>query len=292
MKKFFIYAFLMTVATSCGSKSDDSEPLPTPTNEIETFFKTEVKPAASLPCFQGAYYRKVVSSNDYWLGINGEVSLPTIQFDEDRKNPNKAQQYLDNPSIYMGGNMDGQETDIGLTWEVIRDENGVVSQDRRAFRPFMRRTGHKSGQAALYANAPAQAEYYWYPGDKINMSIEVIENGKVKFIVEGAGKKFETIFECAGYTLTRQGEFKRVNAIDQVSNEGKPAQLSKTSVSGSKWFKTNLVRYQNGKRVHAPMHNERFTSMLCPAVKHFAITQTADEKKIGAEAININAGGF
>jgi hypothetical protein len=292
MKMNILYTLSIVALLSCGSKSDVSEPEKPNTNEIEVAFKNEVKPAATLPCFQGAYYRKVVSSHDYWLGINGEVVLPQIQFDEDRKNPNKAQQYLDNPSVYIGGNMDGQETDIGLTWEVIRDQNGNVTQDRRAFRPFLRRAAHKSGQASLYENAPAQAEYYWYPGETVNISLEVVENGKVKFTIEGAGKKFETTFACAGYTLTNKGEFKRVNAIDQVSNEGKPAQVSKTKVTDSKWIKTNLVRYYQGKRVNAPMHNERMTSMLCPETKFFKVTQTEADKKVGGESIVIDAAGL
>lgn len=52
----------------------------------------------------------------------------------------------------------------------------------------------------------------------------------MKFIVEGAGKRFETDYECAGYKQGNIGEFKRVNAIDQVANEGKPAQATGTIV--------------------------------------------------------------
>lgn len=87
------------------------------------------------PCFQGAYYRKAVSSKDVWLGIGGTVVLPEIIFDENRKNPAKPGQYLDNPSVYLGGNMGGQETDIGLTWEVVK-ENGVVSPGKKSFSPI------------------------------------------------------------------------------------------------------------------------------------------------------------
>src|SRR5690606_26942571 len=166
----------------------------------------------------------------------------------------------------------GQETDIGLTWEVIRDENGNVSEERLAFRPFLRRTGHKSGQQSKYENAPAQAAYYWYPGDRVKMSVEIVEDGVLKFIIEGEGK--------------------RVNAIDQVRNEGKPAQATKTSVSGSVWHYTTLIRMEKGQKVDAPMHAGRYTSMVCPLAKHFALTQSEDEKKTGSENINISGAGY
>lgn len=182
-----------------GEKSKNQDP-------VNTFFDNERLPIEQS-CFQGAYYRKAVSSKDVWLGIGGTVVLPEIIFDENRKNPNKPGQYLDNPSVYLGGNMGGQETDIGLTWEVVK-ENGVVSQEKKAFRPFMRRTNHPSGQSANYSNAPAEDKYYWYPGEEVNISIQIVENGKLKFIVEGAGKRFETDYECAGYKQGNIGEFK------------------------------------------------------------------------------------
>ena len=167
MKKYLFYSLFLSLAMgfyNC-SDSDDGEPEPEPTDPINTYFKDEIKPQASVACFAGAYYHKAVTSKDLWLGIGGTIKLPTATFDEDRKNPSKPGQYLDNPSIYLGGNMGGQETDIGLTWEVVKDEQGNISAERKAFRPFMRRTSHSSGQASNYSNAPAQKEYYWYPGE-------------------------------------------------------------------------------------------------------------------------------
>lgn len=174
----------------------------------------EILPVAQRRCFEGAYYRKLVSSHDYWRGIEGTVILPAIVFDEDRKHPKKPGQYLDNPSIYVGGSMGNQETDIGLTWEVVREENGQISKQRKAFRPFLRRTEHASGQKAIFENAPTQKEYYWYPGEEVKMSLVLLADKKVRFVVEGAGKKFEKDFDCDGYLLNTVGEFNRVNAID------------------------------------------------------------------------------
>lgn len=275
---------------SCGS-DDNENKTEEPADPINTFFKNEVPPPSSQSCFAGAYYRKVVSSKDVWLGIGGTVQLPTIVFDEDRKNPNKTGQYLDNPSVYLGGNMGGQETDIGLTWEVIK-ENGIVSQERKAFRPFMRRTNHISGQEANYMNAPAEDKYYWYPGEIVTISIQIVNDYQIKFIVEGNGKRFETDYDCAGYKRGNMGEFKRVNAIDQVANEGKPAQSTKTKVENGKWSDSYLFRTYNGKVIKAPLHEGRFTDMRCPDPLYFNIQTTPDEMKKGGETISINGAGY
>lgn len=294
MKQYTLYPLLLALllcSTSCsgsdGEKEDDG-----PTDPINTYFKDEVKPQVSQPCFAGAYYRKAVSSKDTWLGIGGTVTLPQITFDENRKNQAKPGQYLDNPSLYLGGNMGGQETDIGLTWEVVKDANGVVSQERKAFRPFMRRTSHVSGQASNYQNAPAEEKYYWYPGEKVTLSIQIVDDYKLKFIIEGANKRFEIDYDCAGYKKGNKGEFKRVNAIDQVANEGKPAQPTATKVENSRWDESYLFRIHDGKVVKAPLHEGRFTDMRCPDVRFFRILATDAEKKIGSETVNINGNGY
>lgn len=279
------------ITAACSGNNDGKEGTDTePSDPVHTFFKNEVHPAAMQPCFAGAYYRKVVSSKDTWLGIGGTIILPEITFDEGRKNPGKPGQYLDNPSVYLGGNMGGQEIDIGLTWEVVK-ENGVVSQERKAFRPFLRRTSHTGGQASNYVNAPAEQQYYWYPGEKVTLSVRIAEDYKLKFIVEGAGKRFETDYDCAGYKKGNIGEFKRVNAIDQVANEGKPAQVTKTKVENGKWTESYLFRMYQGEVVKAPLHKGRFTDMRCPDVKYFDIRATVDEANTGAETITINGGG-
>lgn len=289
---FLISALFLTSSFACSGNDDNGGgDNKEPEDPINTYFKDEVRAPSNQSCFAGAYYRKIVSSKDVWLGIGGTITLPQITFDENRKNPNKAEQYLDNPSIYLGGNMGGQETDIGLTWEVVK-ENGVVSQERKAFRPFMRRTSHVSGQASDYANAPAEDRYYWYPGEKVTISIQIVDDYKLKFIVEGEGKRFETDYDCAGYKKGSKGEFKRVNAIDQVANEGKPVQTTATKVENGKWSESYLFRMYDGKVVKAPLHEGRFTDMRCPDTRYFNILSTTDEDKLGAETVNINGSGY
>lgn len=287
----FMFFGLFIVIFSCG-KSTELPNEEVVVDPINNFFKNEVKPDKSKPCFNGAYYRKVVSSKDVWLGIGGKVTLPTITFDPLRTNPAKPGQYLDNPSVYIGGSMGGQETDIGLTWEVIRDASGNVSADRRAFRPFMRRTSHSGGQTAVYENALAVADFYWYPGEEVTLSVQVIVAGKIKFIVEGAGKRFEKDFDADGYRPGAVGEFKRVNAIDQVANEGKPVQATKTKVENATWSETYLFRNNNNLIEKVPLHGGRLTDMRCPSLSNFLITASTDDLKKGKELININGAGY
>lgn len=252
------------------------------------FFQQEIRPDQQKPCFNGAYYRKAVSSNDAWLGIAATVVLPKITFDSTRRNKRNPGQFLDNPSVYMGGNMNEQETDVGLTWAVVRDEKGVISAERKAFRPFFRRTAYaKTGQKDIWQNAPAQKEFYWYPGEEVNMSLRVVAKGKLKFMVEGAGKYYEAEFESDGYTMNDPGEFKRVNAIDQVGNEGKPAQPTKTRVEDLTWKKTYLYRMEQGKVIAVPMHQGRYTDMRCPDSRYFKITTSKKQQRIGAETVSI-----
>lgn len=293
--KSFVWQMLLCSAVllaGCKDKTKPQDPSHDNEDPVATFFKNEVRPSQSLPCFDGAYYRKVVSSSDRWLGIGGVVVLPHITFDEGRKNPNKPEQYLDNPSVYLGGNMNGQETDIGLTWEVIRDDNGQVTADRRAFRPFLRRAAYAAtSQPATYENAPAQSQYYWYPGDSVEMAVELLEDGKLRFTVDGEGKHYEQDFDCDGYILGGVGSFKRVNAIDQVGNEGKPVQPTKTKVTGARWKKTYYFRSYEDKVIKVPVHDHRFTDMRCPDKKFFNITASEDDLAVGAEAVDINGAG-
>jgi hypothetical protein len=269
---------ILIFLSSCSESSTQAQPAPVVSLEeqIRTNFIGEVLPTVSSACFAGAYYRKAVSSKDYWLGIGGTVVLPTLTYDLTRENPNKLGTYLDNASIYLGGTSDGQETDIGMTWEVIREADGTVSKERKAFRPVLRRTGYKSGQLAVYQNAPATSNYYWYPGETISISIELVEEKKLKFIVEGAGKKYEELFEVDGYQKGFMANYKRVNAIDQVSNEGKPVQTTTAKVTGGKWLDVYLFRSVNSQLVKAPMHTKRFTDMQCPAKSYFVLSSSGE----------------
>lgn len=285
-------SLILLVLAACAPKlKPDVEIAKDLENAKATFFAGEVKPAASKPCFAGAYYRKLVSSTDDWLGIEGVVVLPYIKFDENRKHPAKAMQYMDNPSVYFGGNMDEQETDIGLTWEVIKDEKGNVTKDRRAFRPFLRRNEYKDGQPAVFENAPAKPEFYWYPGEEVKMSVKLVADKTLRFTVAGAGKKFERDFACNGFTLGGKAEYKRVNAIDQVGNEGRAVTDTKTQVMNAVWKNTNLYRLVAKNTIVVPFHSGRYTEMMCPSPKFFKVKHSAQDLATGAETLSISGNG-
>jgi len=283
--KFFPIFVIVSLFVTCQESTSPISNGNSLDEQIKDRFFNEIAPSVTSPCFQGAYYRKAMSSADNWLGIEGTVVLPTLIYDLTRFNPLKPETYLDNASIYLGGNSDGQETDIGMTWEVIKDAAGNVSKERLAFRPFLRRTSHKSGQTAIYKNAPAESKYYWYPGDTLTMSIVLTQDTKLKFTVSGSGKEYWEIFDVAGYKYTTKAQYKRVNAIDQVSNEGKPVQPTTAKVLGAKWLSVFLYRYYKSEALKVPMHLKRYTDMRCPEVRYFNITTLTDNAS--GESIDI-----
>ena len=243
----------------------------------------EVPPAAELPCFPGAYYRKAVSSFDAWTGIVGVVKLGEPKTDPDRLDANDKQP-LDNFSVYMGGRAGEQEVDAGLTWEFTRDEAGNLSKSRNAFRPFWR--------TDRWNNAPAEKQFYWYPGDTVTMAVIVAGPGRLRLVVADAGpqpkRAFQVEFEAKGFAPRVPRQFKRVNAIDQRRNEGKPAQPTKAEVTGAVWTETYLLRGEGAAAERLPMTPPRFTGMRCPSNAHVRATAQDAERARGAERIDIH----
>jgi len=233
----------------------------------------EVWPEPYFNCFPGAYYRKAASSYDFWTGIEGVIILPENSIDVNRQVGKKA---LDNFSIYMGGRAGNQEVDAGVLWEITKDESGNVDYNKKAYRPFWRVT--------YWNNADAKEEYYWYPGEKIRMRVEVAGEGLLRLIVEDAMphpvKSFKVEFEASKFGIGLTQQFKRVNAIDQSGNEGKPVQPTKAKVIGAIWEEVYLLRGE--KRYQ--FTPQRFTDMRCPENIYFEI-KTLNSN--GGEAISI-----
>lgn len=240
----------------------------------------EVAPLATAACFDGAHYRKYVSSFDSWTGIVGIVKLGTPKVDEGRLD-DKEKLPLDNFSVYMGGNAGGKfEVDAGLTWEFTLDENGKRSERRNAFRPFWR-----TQKAGDWNSAPAKKEFYFYPGDTVQMAVLVSAPGKLKLVVtDGKGKLFQTEFEAEGFVAGVPRQFKRVNAIDQRFNEGKPTQITKAEIIGSEWMQTVLFRGEGAAAQQLPMSAARATDMRC---SNGSIVVTPTAAANGGEKIDI-----
>jgi hypothetical protein len=102
-----------------------------------------------------------------------------------------------------------------------------------------------------------------------------------------AHKHFTVDIECRGFTIPGIAEYKRVNAIDQSGNEGKPVQPTKARTEGTEWLETNLLRLEGNEVITVPMHSGRFTDMRCPSNQNIQVTASEEDKKKGAEKVNI-----
>lgn len=96
---------------------------------------------------------------------------------------------------------------------------------------------------------------------------------------------FQTDFDAAGFAPNVTRQFKRVNAIDQFGNEGKPVQPTKAEVVGAEWLQTILLRGEGSNAKQIPMDKSRFTDMRCAGESNVVVTATDQAK--GAEKIDI-----
>lgn len=286
-----------------------------------------IKNEASKPdaprVFQGAYYYKVVSSKDYWVGIEAEMTLPmpdinryqtayneSIPVDPNAKN-------LDNPSIYMGGNVT-HESDIGLSLKnaLVKQSGGtsIVSVGSFAFRPFWRYITSYDYDEGTYDRANGRyysvsatgtgttknmsgnwdfnaTEFYYLPGDRIRMivyspkpgylqlQIEVIEKSSLPYSVEVRRTNgwadpenfISPVFASPGHGSSK-AEFKRVNAIDQVANEGKPTTQTTTVIGETIYHNAYLHRNIDGTLYRVPMNNSRIAITGAPNINDFTVS--------------------
>ncbi len=273
--------------------------------------------------FPGAIYRKVMSSRDYWQGIEVTVTLPEFTGDEKRTGVNPLgrptdMRYLDNGSVYLGGNA-SRESDCGLTWSIGAKDATVTEVDYSksiAYRPFWRYIT-VSGQN-IYANAKWQdTQFYYYPGDKVRMSVYTPESGYLQLRIElleettiekyakiresyHLGDNYEKVFVSSLFESNGMGtykaSFKRVVAIDQVNNEAKPTCPTNASNIGAIYHECYLYRTINGKMYKVPFIERRYNAINSPSGKNAlgdfagAITVTYDgvDKNLGGEVVSID----
>ena len=161
------------------------------------------------PVFGGAWYHKVVSSVDGWLGIEGTVTLPEIRLSrykdglDGHPDIDPEVKSLDNPSVYLGGHA-ADESDVGLSLSlgVIDRAKGLISKGCIAFRPFWRyitevdqdvggydaHDGKYSVSAVgdnCFANAHWKfTENYYLPGDVLKISVFSPEPDRLRLYIE------------------------------------------------------------------------------------------------------------
>lgn len=272
-------------------------------------------------CFPGAIYRKVVSSEDYWLGIEAIITIPEFTPDPERFDDSKLSYYLDNSSLYMGGHAI-YESDVGLGWSIGYESSlsSTISRSGIAFRPFWRYITRKEEctNNNCYRNANvSDFEFYYYPGDKIRMSvfsplpgylqmrIELLEEtNNIKYLnarsAYNLGDNFNHLFATPIFPSEGMGvvktEFKRVNAIDQVANEGKPTLNTNAKVENAIWHEVYLYRKMNDIVYKVPMTQSRSAQMKCPLGSNingdfsntFSISYTNVNPALGGEEVTIN----
>jgi hypothetical protein len=228
---------------------------------------------AKAGCAPGAYYRKLVSTVDTWTRIEATMTLPTVTFDPSRRSPDGKP--LDNASVYLGGRSSGGEIDCGLSWEVVRQPDGSVSTDRKAFRPFWRNK--------QWHTAPAKPELYFMPGDVVRIRVETTKVDQLTMTIERLEDSsrhdlFAIDFDAPGFGPTMRQELKVVSAIDQSGNEGQPVQPTKTSVEGL------LLGVTLAPGSDSPVGAPSWTELRCPDAKYFDVLRLDD----GRERIGIS----
>jgi hypothetical protein len=287
--------------------------------------ENEVEKPAPQRCFGGAWYHKVLSSKDAWLGIEGVITLGEFTPDKDRFDLDGRGRYMDNPSVYMGGKADF-ESDAGLgfnTGYLDSDTSkplDVYKSPKVAWRPFWRyiysdALDHEGNVLRRNFNSwnisdPKNLQYYYLPGDKIRMSvfspikdymqlrIEVLEvttipkyvaQRKAYHLKDDRPSDFHSpIFHSRGQGASTQAEFKRVNSIDQYGNEGKVAQITHAKVSEALWHEVYLYRKINGELVKVPFTSKRRTTMTCPNPDAFTVNDEGLDETLGAERVQIH----
>jgi len=265
----------------------------------------EKEPPEQANYFPGDWSRKVESSRDSWLGIEGIITLPYFKGDNERfgKLPMGYQSFYDNPSIYFGANS-MEESDIGLTWEIGALPNGELSKEKFAFRPFWR---YIYNGVNTWENADNNNPYnFYFPGDVLRISvfsprahrlqfkIEVLDITKdPKFIQlrKDYGVYYPDDFLSPEIPSVGHGvfdaRFMRVNAIDQYYNEGMTTKPTKAIVENAIWHEVYLYRNINNDIYKVPFIKKRYISANAPYDEAFLISYIDNIKDKGGEVISI-----
>lgn len=297
-------------------------------NQVEIYegLINESKPTPPPKCFLGAWYHKVYSSKDQWLGIEGSIRLGEFIPDEERfghDNRTKWERYLDNPSIYMGGHAIS-ESDAGLGlmsgYETLDASKPLNYGSKKvSYRPFYRYiysevvdidgNVERRNVNSWNVSDPKRFEYYYFPGDLIKMSvyspipnylqlrIEVLETttiekyAKQRMAYQLKDNKpstyYSPLFYSEGHGVS-SAEFKRVNSIDQYGNEGSNVKLTNARVTLASWTSVYLYKKIDDSIVKVPFNKNRQAVMTCPNVESFTITADEDQIKNGGESIEIH----
>ncbi|MEW5847677.1 MAG: peptidoglycan-binding domain-containing protein [Myxococcota bacterium] len=211
----------------------------------------------------------------------------------DQVNGTHVPTFTDRPEGTDGGDPRHRFTKVG---GVVRNGLGEEVKDPEvikklepnyAFRVFWRTTNKepklddkgnvvKENGKTVYSNnqwhnpPPGLPNQYFYPGDKIQMSVKVVGDEKVQVSVgklnEPRHEYTSAPFTAQGFTRDAEKSFKRVNSIDQfVVKDGKrkgieslklPVQDTQTTVTGGGWDEVRILQNNNRSR---PLNSRKDT---------------------------------
>lgn len=283
----------------------------------------EVEKPIAPNCFLGAYYHKVFSARDKWEGIEGTIILPEAninRFNEEGDNLDVSSIYMGGLAKYESdvglalmkvylkdGSLSPKALSFRPFWRYITDqENDASGYDVENGRYYssLNLTPNASTSNCYAQYIPSFSEYYYLPGDKVKivisypkedfmmLTVELIEKSNLEYSVnlrkENNWKDPETfkspLFSSPIGDYSKR-EFKRVNAIDQRSNEGKNIIPTKTTVLNAKWESVYLHRTIDGVKYLVPFNSERSATMNCPEENMFNVSKI--DNKTGATVVNI-----
>lgn len=262
----------------------------------------EVPPPSNYTVFKGAWYYKVVSSLDKWLGIEAIITLPEWEPDKTRyeyinNQFGKVLRYLDTPSIYLGGSSDF-ETDIGFGF-FQGYIGGKIIKEKITFRPFWRTIHFKDGvEKNIYSGTKIeQTKYYYFPGDTVKINLICDKNNfltlRIELLEETSLEPYKSIRNkndkneifilrdiIAPGNGLRLSEYKRVNAIDQYHNEGKETQNTSSSATNCEWKNVYLFRLINNELRKIPFIDDRIKRIFHPDKRAFVVKFDGNIEKV------------
>lgn len=180
-------------------------------------------------------------------------------------------------------------------WRYITDQFediGGYNLDQQRFYAATMLSNHESMKNIYAQYHPSFTEFYYLPGDTIKMSltspkphfmqltIEVMEVSTLPYSVQmrkrnrwKAPKTFiSPLFASKGHGTDMPKTYKRVNAIDQVKNEGKQAIMTNSEILNAQWKSCFLYYKENGTLFKTPLNDDIAVTMQCPDDKAFFIT--------------------
>lgn len=248
--------------------------------------QTNSAPAwTDLTKYPGSYYYKELSPLDKWTGIDTTVTLGTPVADPARADKHILNGSKDSFSIYVGCKDGSHIIDAGLSWDVSVGANGKPDNKHLVWRPFWR-SDHQ------WHNAPARSQFYWKPGDTVNMSLSMIGNNRMRLTISDPGPnpkhRFVQDFNATGFRSGDDVTFRRVISIDQSGREGKHVVPTSARLLHSQWVRGDLNKQlSNGQTSEVSLAPPVVRTVEAPSAEHFSVHK---DGRTGAETVDVGGG--